>query len=229
VPAARDRLNRSSSRWSLRRVLRQSLLACAPQRLLFDRDARGHAIHLTFDDGPHDIYTPEVLDILARYGVKATFFVVGQRCQAHPEILRRLVAEGHSIGNHTFSHVKARDLPVAEWDEEIRRCDQVVASIAGKSTPLVRPPHGDLRAAGLLRLWRRGRTVVLWSVDPKDYACSSADDLRSWFSANRLRPGDVVLLHDVHPWAPLVLAELIEAVQERGDRFARISCGDQDV
>ena len=209
-------------------MARRAILSCAPRRLLLHRVPGSNAVHLTFDDGPHPEYTPRILDILANHHAQATFFVVGQQCEKYPEIVRRIAEEGHAIGNHTYSHVNANEVTPAVWEQEIRRADDVLRATVGRHATLVRPPYGKLRVGSLVGLWRAKQTIVLWNVDPKDYACRDADELRGWFECRPIEAGDIVLLHDVHPWAPAVLDELILSTQQRQLRLARIEIGSTD-
>ena len=99
-------------------------------------------IALTFDDGPSREYTAEILDILKEYGVKATFFVVGVNIEKSPDLLRRIVAEGHEIGNHTYSHPHLQKMDTATLAKELTRTDGLIQSITGLSPTLFRPPEG---------------------------------------------------------------------------------------
>jgi peptidoglycan/xylan/chitin deacetylase (PgdA/CDA1 family) len=174
---------------------------------------------LTFDDGPHPEHTPRLLDILKTEGVAATFFVVGREAGNHPEIVRRIVDEGHTLGHHTFTHGDPSRMCSRELLEEVRETQSVLTRIAGVSSSLFRPPHGKLTAAKLWRLWGSGQTIVLWNVDPKDYACRDANDLRIWFQQHPLDGGDVLLLHDNQPHAIDMLPDLIRDVRRRGLAF----------
>lgn len=212
---AGDRLNRRTSRWSPRQVARQALVACLPVSRFVESFPGTDAVYLTFDDGPHPEFTPRVLDVLRDHGAWATFFVVGRECEKHPEIVRRIAAEGHAIGNHTYSHVSANDVSSAEWESELRRTNEALRNIVGNETRLVRPPFGKIGIAGLMGRWRNDQTVVLWNVDPKDFACRDSEQLWRWFEERPLAAGDVVLLHDVNPWTPDVLGRVIESTQRR--------------
>lgn len=163
------------------------------------RTSLPHAV-LTFDDGPDPEKTPRILDALAAAGAKAVFFVIGERAQRHPGIVRRIAAEGHEIGNHSWSH------PCLVWKggrriaDEIDRCQAAVADAAGAPPRRARPPYGlkDWRYYRVLR--DRGLTPVLWSRNSRDYWGSSPAVLVKRLS--RARPGDVILCHDGDPLAP---------------------------
>jgi peptidoglycan/xylan/chitin deacetylase (PgdA/CDA1 family) len=170
-------------------------------------------VALTFDDGPHPLYTPALLDVLARYGARATFFVIGEQVAAHPELARRIVAEGHALANHTWSHRDLPDLTRAERHREIRRCAVALAPYG--DARLFRPPHGRLDLASRLDLALAGHLPVTWSAHAEDWrhhdATTFAERLRA-----RVRPGSITLLHDaitgpglepgVHDRTPLIEA-----------------------
>jgi peptidoglycan/xylan/chitin deacetylase (PgdA/CDA1 family) len=204
-----------------RQAVRRLLAAALPRRLfLVNGPAAGGAVCLTFDDGPHPVHTPRVLDVLRRHGVAATFFVVGREAERHPDLVRRIAAEGHAVGNHTYSHGEPGRVSAGALLEEVRRTDAVVRAAVGEAPRLFRPPHGKVTATKLWRLWRDGWTVVLWNADTKDYARRSAADLRGWVASRAFAPGDVVLMHDTCPHTALVLPDLIAAVRDRGLTFA---------
>lgn len=167
------------------------------------------AIALTFDDGPHPERTPRVLDLLAQAKVHATFFLIGERAVAHPELVRRIAAEGHEVGNHSWSH--ARRLPFCSGrriEAELSRCQDALAELTGVTPRLFRPPYGarDVRVYRIARALEL--TPVLWSVDSFDWAGVSAQ--RVLARARRARGGDVVLLHDGDPKAEGLLPALAE-------------------
>ncbi len=154
-------------------------------------------VALTFDDGPHPERTPRVLDVLRTHGVQATFFVTGKNAEAHPEIIRRMIAEGHLVGNHTFSH--SGNFPwmsEAKMKEEIHWCDVVLEKITGRRPTLFRPPFGVSNPTLAKALRWDFRTIVGWDI-------RSLDTIERWSREKvfervrrRLRPGSVVLLHD---------------------------------
>ena len=152
----------------------------------------GDVVYLTFDDGPHPVYTPQVLDVLARHGARATFFVTGSQAEAHPDLIRRIAAEGHTLGNHTWNHEDLAGLSRASFDETISRTQAVLADLAA---PCLRPPYGSVDA--LTREWAssHGLSVMMWDASPKDWlrppAAEIADYIVQW-----ARPGVVMLLHD---------------------------------
>ena len=157
-------------------------------------DAPGKLLCLTFDDGPSES-TPAILDVLAAHGALGTFFVLGESIEGREEVLARTIAEGHEVGNHTFSHPHAMDLEDAELGHDIVRCQRLL----GGAPVLFRPPYGEdaLRASRIAR--ERGiPTTVLWSVDPVDYMERDADAIAAVI-LELAAPGAIVDLHDGWP------------------------------
>lgn len=150
------------------------------------------ALALTFDDGPDPQSTPQVLDALARLGMKATFFVIGARAARHPELIARIAAEGHEIGNHGWDHPSLPEIPPAEVAGQIARTRAALAPHGGT---LLRPPYGH-QTLGTYRAARRaGYRVVMWSCAAADWSGDDAQTLAARVLAGA-GPGSIVLLHD---------------------------------
>lgn len=168
-----------------------------------------HRIALTFDDGPDPTTTPAILDILRSYGLKATFFVIGARAQQHPELIRRIVSEGHTLGNHTYYHRDMTRLPSDSMLKELRNTQTVIDQALGSHSRLTlfRPPCGAPynvetdRLAMFQRFMRERRVYpVMWNIDPRDW--SFEDQPGSVVNSvvqNTPQDGGVVLLHDTQP------------------------------
>ncbi len=211
-------------RRTLHQFVRAGLSLALPPALYATRLSRRSArIALTFDDGPHPQHTPALLDVLARLEVRATFFVLGERARRHPSVLRRIAAGGHEIGNHTFSHTRAGAARSAEWLKDVEEGGKAIEDVLGSRPRLVRPPFGKVNAAGLLSLWLAGQSVILWSVDPRDWMCGHEDALRQSLLAQRVEGGDVVLLHDDLPFAARVLPDFVRSVRARQLGFGTVS------
>jgi peptidoglycan-N-acetylglucosamine deacetylase len=156
--------------------------------------AEGNRIALTFDDGPLPPYTGKVLDILQSRKVPATFFVCGKDVEQSPEIVRRIHSEGHTIGNHTWSHPYLYFMPRAEIAEEIDRTQRAIHHATGYTPELFRPPYGG-RWFGLYPVLReRGMRLVQWSISGDDWKLDA--DAIVTVVCSGLRAGAVVLLHD---------------------------------
>jgi peptidoglycan/xylan/chitin deacetylase (PgdA/CDA1 family) len=159
----------------------------------------GRRVALSFDDGPDPEVTPAVLNALAEYGARATFFSIGQSLDAHPQLARRIVAEGHELGNHSWRHSRWQNLfGASEQTREIERGAQSIAAVTGsKAKPLYRPPIG-LKSPPLARAaYQHQLTLVAWSLHSRD--TRTADPRRvARRVLQRIRPGDIVLMHDGH-------------------------------
>jgi peptidoglycan/xylan/chitin deacetylase (PgdA/CDA1 family) len=208
-----------------RRVLRRQLAKTAlrsalPRRLFLTRGpARTGSVCLTFDDGPDPAVTPLVLDQLDTLGVKATFFVIGHKAAMHPEILKRIAADGHAIGHHSYTHSDPAKTSARVLALEIDRTDRLLVQVTGHKSKLFRPPWGKLGGGKLLRVWRHRKCVVLWNSDPRDGKLGSTEALVAWFDSNPINAGDIVLLHDDCPHTPGALPALVASARSRGLAF----------
>jgi peptidoglycan-N-acetylglucosamine deacetylase len=156
-------------------------------------------VALTFDDGPNEAATPELLDVLARHGVRATFFAMGDFARLRPELVRRVVAEGHLLGNHTMSHPTLSVASGARVCAELADCSAVLEDIAGVKVQYFRPPFGARRPMVLRAARELGLTPVMWNVTGYDWEPIGVDgivtNLERGIARNRAR-GSNLLLHD---------------------------------
>ena len=166
-------------------------LAGATRRM----DTARPSVALTFDDGPHPTYTPQLLDALHAAGVLATFFWVGQRAQSHPALAKRVSVEGHCIGSHSFSHRAPHGRSLEDIRSDYRKGRAAVEEPIGKPTPIFRPPYGSITSKSLVAVRQLALEPWLWSVDAGDWreGVSTGDLLRT---LSGVGAGDVVLLHD---------------------------------
>lgn len=205
----------------LRQLVRRGMAASLPRRLFMTSGpSEARSLALTFDDGPDPAHTPAVLDRLRASGVRATFFVMGRKAEAHPALLERIAAEGHELGHHSWSHGDPQATSARELLQEARRTSALLERVVGRRPSLFRPPHGKLTPGKLLGLWGLGQTVVLWNRDPKDFATGAVEPIRSWFAGEPLAGGDILLLHDVHPHVAPALEALFERAARLGLGFA---------
>jgi peptidoglycan/xylan/chitin deacetylase (PgdA/CDA1 family) len=177
------------------RTRKLRVLRWLPSRLLLTTGPRG-AVYLSFDDGPHPELTPRLLDLLAAHGAHASFFLLGEHVERHPAIVQRMVAEGHLIGNHSYSHPAFAAMPLAAQLAEIDRTDVLLAAFDGRRRHRFRPPRGVLPTPLLLRFARGGRCIAYWSYDSYDYLQHPAEELASRLRSHPPRSGYVVLMHD---------------------------------
>lgn len=186
-------------------------------------------IALTFDDGPHPKKTDAILDVLEEYGVRATFFVIGENVGYYPAPLRRAVALGHEIGNHTFSHGRTARLNAKELEEEIRRAESALESVASVTTKLFRPPEGVCSDTVVETAGKLGYRVILWNVDTRDWDKASTEDIVKCVR-NGVRNGSIILFHDyTAPGTHTVTAlkRIIPELIAEGYEFVTVSelCG----
>jgi peptidoglycan/xylan/chitin deacetylase (PgdA/CDA1 family) len=174
-------------------VAAATMLAVTTQLPASSATAARPVVYLTFDDGP-STDTRAVLDILARYGVKATFFEVGNAVAGRASIARRVVAGGHRIGNHTWSHPSLTKLSSAGVRSEITRTQDAISAATGRRPGCVRPPYGATNATVRTVLGSMGLTQALWNVDTRDWSGISVSAIVA--SMNTARHGSVILLHD---------------------------------
>ena len=194
-----------------------------PQIVYWQGDANHQKIALTFDDGPHPEYTGRILDILAEKNVKATFFVTGKRVEKYPELARRIVSDGHVIGNHGYSHHEMKLMSRKRIREEIRQGQSVIREVTGESTTIFRPPYGMFSRAVVAELREAGHRLIQWSLSPKDWA-HPREQVIVKRVLTRARSGSIILLHDSHPHKESgnreqtvkALPKLIDALQSKG-------------
>ena len=178
-------------------------------------------IYLSFDDGPHALHSARLLDLLAQHEAKATFFLLGDVAQDEPELVARMLAQGHAIGNHSMTHPRMSGLGGrAIWDE-VDRADAVLARFDGQRRHLFRPPHGRLTPAMVAgSLWRR-QPLVLWTLDSLDYKLEPQAVARR-LSERLPVSGDVILFHDDGACAGEALEILLPLWKRAGLRFAAL-------
>ncbi len=182
--------------------------------LLYRGNGKSALSALTFDDAPHPMYEPLLLDLLRRDGVHATFFVIGRNARAYPYFVSDMAAQGHEVGNHTYHHVRLPPLPVAVATQEMVRASQVIQGITGKPVRYFRPPGGDYTPATLKAAEGLGLTTVFWTDDPGDFQNPGTDVLIERYTRT-LRRGGIVLLHDNAPEMLQALPELLRVAEDR--------------
>jgi peptidoglycan/xylan/chitin deacetylase (PgdA/CDA1 family) len=178
---------------------------------------------MTFDDGPHATLTPKLLDLLAQEKIKATFFVLGENAQRHPEILKRAVAEGHEIGNHSWSHPNLAKLSNEALRGQLKRTDDVIVQAIGSHPKIMRPPYGELTPKQ--RQWVNsefGYKVILWDVDPLDWK-EPGPSIVAQRIIQGTKPGSIMLSHDIHAQTITAMPETFDALLAKGFKFVTVS------
>ena len=175
-------------------------------------------VALTFDDGPRANTTTRLLDGLALREVPATFFLVGEFIPENEPLIRRMAAEGHQVGVHSYSHIRITDLSKEDFDAEVARTRQELTSILGEGDYWLRPPYGIIDDSVLKRA---ESPVVLWSLDTLDWEDQNADRIVNqvvW----QAKDGDIILFHDIYDSSVDAALRIIDALTERGYCFATV-------
>ncbi len=180
-------------------------------------------VALTFDDGPHPGNTPRLLDMLKQRNVKATFYVVGTNAQRYPEILRRMVAEGHEIGNHTLNHGYLTKMSRDAVRADLSKSHQIIVQATGVPPKTIRPPYGAITTD--LKGWIKsefGYPSIMWSVDPEDWKRpgSSVVTRRLVSGAS---PGGILLVHDIHAPTIDAMPSTLDQLLAQGYRFVTVT------
>jgi peptidoglycan/xylan/chitin deacetylase (PgdA/CDA1 family) len=184
---------------------------------------RGPFAAMTFDDGPHAQNTPRLLNMLHEWGIKATFFLIGQNAATHPGLVRRIVAEGHEVGNHSWSHPKLGPMPDDAVRDQLRRTHDAILNACGVAPLVFRPPYGSITSTQQEWIAREfGYPTILWSVDPNDWK----DRNSSTVSSRILRgahAGSIILAHDIHATTVSAMPSTLPALTRRGLKFLTVS------
>lgn len=182
-------------------------------------------IALTFDDGPHPRLTPKILDILDKYDIKATFFVIGVNATYYPDALKQAVSRGHEIANHTLTHPHLSDADENTLISEISACQKEIYNITGVSTSLFRPPEGFIKGSVETAAVALNYKVILWDIDTRDWAHTPPHDIYKNV-VNNVKSGDVILMHDFighNSPTPESLEMFIPELLSRGYKFVTVS------
>ncbi|QHU90776.1 polysaccharide deacetylase family protein [Candidatus Saccharibacteria bacterium oral taxon 488] len=180
----------------------------------------GKVIALTFDDGPGP-YTAQLLDILNQHGTKATFFLIGSKVSAQADVLRRMHAHGHQLGNHSWSHPELPKLPVNQIASEIDRTNDAIKQATGVTPTVMRPPYGAVNGVVLEQLRLHGMSSILWSVDTRDWADRNSDIVCSRAVAGA-HPGAIILMHDIHQTSVNAVPCILSALKQQGYSFVTV-------
>lgn len=171
-------------------------------------------VSLTFDDGPTEL-TRDYLAVLERYGVRATFFLVGELCARHPELVLAIQRAGHEIAGHGYTHRRFTNLGPRVLLDELERTRALLPGEAGKRK-VVRPPHGSVSLTSTVAAASAGYTTVLWSYDSNDWATHRADEVAATFAEHPVDPGEVILFHEGQTWTLDALPRVIERLRKAG-------------
>jgi peptidoglycan-N-acetylglucosamine deacetylase len=180
-------------------------------------------IAMTFDDGPSAENTPRLLEMLKQRNIKATFFLIGQNASSNPDLVRRILAEGHEIGNHSWTHPQLSKLSDDRVTAEITQTQDAIKDASGFTPTLLRPPYGAITPRQ--REWienRFGLNIILWSVDPFDWKRPGASVITQRI-LSQTRPGAIILSHDIHKQTVDAMPATLDALIAKGYKFATVS------
>lgn len=175
-------------------------------------------IALTFDDGPHPIYTPQMLELLKEEQVPATFFLLGENVELYGDVVKEIAKEGHLIGNHTYHHVQVTSLSLEEACKEIQETSDLIEELTGTGTEYVRPPFGTWNEELEERL---NLIPVMWSIDTKDWTTQNVD----WIVRETVKHAedhDIILMHDSYQSTVDAVKRVIEQLEAEGFEFVTV-------
>lgn len=175
-------------------------------------------IALTFDDGPRRSTTTALLDGLSQRGVKATFFLIGEQIVGNEDLVRRMDAEGHQIGIHTYDHVQLTGLNRADFDDQVDKTRQLLKNVLGHNDFVLRPPYGILDEG--VRTMAEC-PIILWSIDPEDWGDKNADRVTAHI-LEEAQDGSIILLHDIYPTSVEAALRVVDALHEQGYLFVTV-------
>ncbi len=180
-------------------------------------------IGMTFDDGPHPTNTPALLDILKARNIRATFYVIGWRVAKNPEIVKRIVDEGHELGNHTWSHPALAGVGKTRLFREIDRTNEAIYNAVRMVPVTMRSPYGSLTTAQAKLIHaERGLITTMWSVDPEDWRRPGSSVVANRI-VSRSKNGSIVLSHDIHSPTIRAMPAALDGLVERGFEFSTLS------
>jgi len=151
-------------------------------------------VALTFDDGPDSVYTPQILDVLRKHKVKATFFLVGERAELFPDVVKKIVKGGHVIGNHSMTHPNIMKLNKEQTFQEIQKCEDVLSALTGYKPALFRSPYGSLDSQKVEEISELDVKLIAWNIDSLDWKSLTAEQVKANILEN-VREGSIILQH----------------------------------
>lgn len=198
-------------------------------RVIWASNTNLKLVAITFDDGPNEKYTPELLDILLNFNVKATFFLIGKNVLKEPDITRRIYSEGHEIGNHSYSHPVLPLVSRKELHKQIETTDSIIKDLIGSKPMYFRPPMGLLTPTILDMIESYGLKAVVGEVYPRDTYKPGKDKIVERV-IKRVTPGSIIIMHDGGSWRNFDRSQSIEAVpiiierlRAKGYKFVTLS------
>ena len=196
-------------------------------KIHYSGDGAEKLVSLTFDDGPESELTPQILDILDEYNIRATFFVIGQNAARNMDVLKDIHVRGHEIGNHSWSHKYMPKISKRSKESEILKTEELLIDVFGEHTPIFRPPYGAVKTQDKQLIDSLGYKIVNWSVDTRDWAGTSGDQMMKYVK-QQLKPGGIILMHNSGNTKAVkntvdTLPIMIDWLIEQGYEFATVT------
>ena len=183
----------------------------------------GPYVAMTFDDGPHGANTPRLLEMLRQRKIHATFFLVGQCVAEFPDIVKKIVADGHEIANHSWSHPQLSAMSEGAVRDQLQRTHDAIIAACGVTPKIMRPPYGAFTARQ--RAWAHGEwgyKCILWDVDPLDWKIRNTEHVKNEILKQTV-PGSIILSHDIHKSTVDAMPETLDALLAKGFKFVTVS------
>ena len=199
--------------------IKNLLKTAIPDNILIHRlpPTASNSILLTFDDGPDENITPIILNQLKKYNARALFFVIGEKVDKFPELTKKIHQQGHLIGNHTYSHPYKRIPPLKQYSNDIRKCQNVIATKTKKKSVIYRPPAGTISISGLFLTRLLHLKTILWSIEGGEWGVHKKNSAQiiGQRLKKQLQPRDIVLLHDNNNKVPFILDTILSDLKKR--------------
>jgi peptidoglycan-N-acetylglucosamine deacetylase len=209
------------------------IIGSCDAKSLWNGDKSRNVVALTFDDGPKPEYVQPILEILDKYGAKATFFVVGQEAEQNPDLIMRMEDSGNVVGNHTYSHIPAKDTTTKRYLGDVERCEEVLYKITKHRPEYFRPPGGGINLSISAGLKKLGLKSVFWKINANDYTDVTPgyevpEDVQAMAKVlakdivDKVTPGTIILLHSSSEQTVRALPFILYGLRNKGYAFVTI-------
>lgn len=194
-----------------------------PKSVVYKVNSNKKVVALTFDDGPDDVVTPKVLDMLKRFKIKATFFFLGKRIEEFPAVVRRAKREGHLVLNHSWSHPRLSEITNSGYVDEIKKTEKALTRLVGPRPLFMRPPYGDINKPIFKQLESLGYKIIMWSLDTMDWKAKESKEISDKV-INEAHPGAIILMHSQRDKMVTAnsLPAMIKGLRAKGYHFTTV-------
>lgn len=190
---------------------------------VYSANPGGKYASITFDDGPHAVLTPRLLDIFKKKKCKATFFVMGIKAKLHPDILKRMKDEGHEVANHSWDHPVLSHITPGELHNQMESTTTAIYQATNFTPVVMRPPYGNSNNKVNKQIYKdENLTVIMWSIDPKDWARPPQETVKNNI-LEKFKSGSIILMHDVHPGTITLMPSLLDELLVKGFQLVTVS------